>query len=439
MAAPKRRQDKARVGTSQDSLSSVLRGLGWVCCLACAGLLLALPPELQPDTASYLSHSPERGPVYPYLLDLFLRLFGQGTGYTLLARFQAAGLLVASAFFAHQVGRALGLGTGWRQVLFLMLALPGLKFASVLLTEPLGYALLIIFWAVFAGQVIEAATARRDWLLAALCGLCLLLRPQMIFLPAFLGLVLLLRCTLQRDRAAFLGLAALLLCLAGATLLRGLDNQSRHGSFATASSGGVHLLSSLLYIAQAEDAAAITDPEARSLFLAANAKAEAAGLTRRQWDHSRAHFDMCMDKLVFEVVRPSLTEALPKDLSPAQAALGADKLAMSAALPLLSHMPGRYMILLARKVYDGQPFYYALALISGGLALALALRTGSAPAQLYAWAVLHSCLAYGVVLLVGVYSLRYILPSEAILLALAVGVGRALLVAQPRATKQGRA
>jgi len=136
-----------------------------------------------------------------------------------------------------------------------------------------------------------------------------------------------------------------------------------------------------------------------------------------------------MEGLVFEVVRPTLAEFVGPEAGggPAGQALLQDKLAMSAAVPLLKHMPLRFLGLLARKAYDGQPFYYALVLITGALALAHGLGSGSRPAQLYALAALHSCLSYGVILLAGVYSLRYILPAEAILLALAVAVGRSLL------------
>lgn len=395
---------------------------GAVCSVAAAVALLALPPEVQPDTVSYIEHYPERAPLYPYLLDLF----GAGAAAQVwLARVQAASLVAASAFFALRVGRALSLSVPWRHVLFLMLALPGLKFAAVLLAEPLAYTLVIVFWTFLAEEVLSGRD-RRAWL-CALCGLGLLLRPQFLFLPVFLGIFLLARAACRRDRASLIGLALLALVMAGAVVLRGAENQARHGIFSSASSGGVHLLSSLLYIAQPEDAGAIADPAARRLFLRSLELAEAKSLTRRHWAMSRSHFDESLVPLVFDVVRPGLGEVLPPGLPAAEAALRGDRLAMSAATSLLAHMPGRFAALLARKVYDGQPFYYALVVISGVVALAHGLAAGSRPAQLYALAALHSCLSYGVILFAGVYSLRYLLPAEAILLALAVAVARALL------------
>lgn len=400
--------------------------VGVAFCLATAAALLALPPEIQPDTASYLGHSPERAPLYPYLLDLFRALFSEGMPVW-LARLQTASLVAASAFFSIRVGRALGLGLLWRCLLFLMLSLPGLKFAAVLLTEPLGFSLLIVFWALLAEDVL-LGRSRCVWL-CLLCGLGLLLRPQLLFLPVFLGLLLLGRTFCRRDRASLASLALLALVMVGAVALRGADNQMRYNTFSTASSGGIHLLSSLLYIADPADAAAIREPAACELFLAALAKAEARQLTRAHWDKSRSHFDVAMEGLVFEVVRPTLAEFVGPEAggSSAGQALLQDRLAMSAALPLLKNMPDRFIGLLARKVYDGQPFYYALVVITGALALAYGLGSGARPAQLYALAALHSCLSYGVILLAGVYSLRYILPAEAILLALAVAVGRSFL------------
>ena len=397
------------------------------CSVATAVALLALPPEIQPDTASYLAHSPERAPLYPYLLDLFRALFGPGPGaWVWLARLQTASLAAASAFFARHLGRALDLSLAWRNALFLLLALPGLKFAAVLITEPLGYVLLIVFWALLAEQVLTGRD-RRLWL-CALCGLGLLLRPQFVFLPVFLGVILFVRALYRRDGASLVGLALLALVLAGVVALRGAETQARHGAFSTASSGGVHLLSSLLYIAEAGDAAAIPDPAARELFLDTLSRAQARRLTRASWDKSRAHFDVAMEGLVFDVVRPALgLRVAAADAGPAGQARLEDSLAMSVAAPLLEHMPGRFIGLLARKFYDGQPFYYALIVIGGLLALARSLRAGSRPCLLFAMATLHSCLSYGVILLAGVYSLRYILPAEAILLAVAVAVGGALL------------
>jgi len=397
------------------------------CSVATAMALLALPPEIQPDTSSYLAHSPERAPLYPYLLDLFRALFGQGAGaWTWLARAQTASLAAACAFFAQRLGRALGLSLAWRHALFLLLALPGLKFAAALLTEPLGYVLLLVFWALLAEQVLTGRD-RRVWL-CAFCGLGLLLRPQFVFLPVFLGVILLLRALFRRDGASLVGLALLALVLAGVVAVRGAENQARYGTFSTASSGGVHLLSSLLYIAAAGDAAAIADPVARQLFLDALAQAQARRLTRATWDKSRAHFDVAMEGLVFDVVRPALSQRVAAaDAGLAGQARLEDSLAMSAAAPLLAHMPGRFIELLARKFYDGQPFYYALIVMGGLLALGQGLRDGSRPCLLFAMATLHSCLSYGVILLAGVYSLRYILPAEAILLAVAVAVGLSLL------------
>lgn len=400
----------------------VLSCAGAVCSVAATVALLSMSPEIQPDTASYIAHSPERAPLYPYLLDLFRALFGEGLAAQIwLAHLQTAGLVAACAFFALRVGRALGLSLPLRHVLFLMLALPGLKFASVLLTESLGYTLIIAFWALLAEDVLIGRN-HRTWL-CILCGLGVLLRPQFLFLPVFLGTFLLVRLACRRDGASVLSLVLLAVIMAGAVTLRGAENKVRHGSFATASSGGIHLLSSLLYISVPADASALSDPVARGLFEQVQAEAEARQLTRRYWNASRAHFEDALVGLVFDVVRPELAARMPAGLNASERALREDQLAMSTALPLLAHMPGRYLELLSRKLYDGQPFYYALLVLGGALCFAHSLRTGSRPTLLLGLAAAHSCLSYGVILLVGSYALRYIFPAEAVYLTLTLAVG----------------
>ncbi len=306
-----------------------------------------------------------------------------------------------------------------------MLALPGLKFASAILTEPLGYVLLILFWMLFSEEVLQPSS-RRPWPLPVLCGVCLLLRPQLVYLPVFLGLCLLVRLVTQRDRFSVASLVLLTVCLAGATGLRGLDNVQRNGGFTTASTGGVHLLASLVYVAIPEDAQAFEDALSRRIFQAALLRAEAAHYTRQHWGMSRAHFEEVMPNLV-PLVYGAVVEALPMQNSAALSVAATERWSSSLGLRLLAHMPSRYAAFLSRKFYDGQPFYYALLGLSGALALGLSLQVGSRPALLYALASLHSFLSYGVNWLVGGYSLRYLLPADAILLALAAAVGGALL------------
>ena len=390
------------------------------CCVAVAAALLSLAPQVQPDTASYLAHAPERAPLYPLLLDAFRTLFSGGAAFFWLARFQAACIVAAGGFFAMRVGRALDLGNSWRYALFLLLVLPGFKFSSIMLSEPLSYVLLLAFWAVFAREIMAPGNRPSFWL-PLLCALSLLLRPQAIFLPVLYGLYLFGRLAARRDRASLVATGLLLVCLAGSTVLRGTDNAMRNGSFSMASSSGSHLLASLLYISIPEDAGAIADPAARELFTRSLAQAEALGLTRRQWDLSRSHFDQSLVRLVFEVVRPNLAGLLPQGLPAAEEARRGEALALGAAVDLILHSPMAFAGLLARKVYDGQPFYHALVALTGALAFSLWRR--SRPAGLYALAALQSCLSYGIVLVAGVYALRYLLPADAILLALALAVG----------------
>lgn len=413
----------------------VLLMAGSVLAAVAALMLLALPPEVQPDTASYLAHYPERAPLYPYLIDLFSALFGL-QALVWLARFQEAMLVASGMFFAWRVGRALDLDGRWRPALFLLLVLPGFKFAAVILTESLGYSLLVVFWALFAEWVLLGRD-RRGWL-SALCAASILLRPQFLFLPVFYGVCLLGAAAARRERPSVVGVVLFAMLMAVTVAARGADNLARHGSFSTASSGGVHLLASLLYIAEPADGAAISDHDARRMFEGALAKAEGMALTRRHWTTSRAHFDDCMVPLVFDVVRPGLHEALPPGLPPAEQALRADRLAMAAAGPLLAHMPGRFAGLLARKFYDAQPLYYALVTLGGILALWRFRAAGSRPALLLALAALHSWLSYGVVLLAGVYAMRYIFPAESVLLSLVAAVGASAVQEPPSGGRPGQ-
>lgn len=392
------------------------------CAVAVAATLLSLPPLQHPDTASYLAHSPERAPLYPLIIDVFQAVFAQ-SAFLWLARFQAACLLAAGIWFALRVGRLLGLGASWRLGMFLILCAPGLKFSSAILAEPLSYALLIAFWALLAGEALCGRSGSSPWL-AFLCAVALLLRPQAIFLPVTYGLYLLGRLPFQPRRSVIAALALLLFALAGGLGLRGADNAWRNGSYSTASSGGVHLLASVLYISDEADQEALADPRARELFTRSLAKAEALGFTRRHWDMGRSHFDVSMERLVFDIVRPVLSDLLPATGTVATQAEQADGLALKTAKTLIWHKPLDFAALLARKVYDGQPFYYALLVLAG--CFALAFRRTVPAAGLFALAVLQSCLSYGVILLAGVFSLRYLLPADAIALAVALALGGVL-------------
>ena len=53
-----------------------MRVILWLCAVFIAALLLALPPQIHPDTASYLSHAPERASWYALVLGLVVSLLG---------------------------------------------------------------------------------------------------------------------------------------------------------------------------------------------------------------------------------------------------------------------------------------------------------------------------------------------------------------------------
>ncbi len=86
--------------------------------------LLAVSPGIQPDTISYLAIQPERGILYPLLLEFFRLTMPPDTAMAWVARFQGACIAAAAAFFALRVGRLLSLDQTWRHALYLLIALP---------------------------------------------------------------------------------------------------------------------------------------------------------------------------------------------------------------------------------------------------------------------------------------------------------------------------
>lgn len=395
----------------------------WACAAGLTLAIFALPVQIHPDSATYLGHAQHRPPLYPYILDLFRAAFGEPDALAWVARLQVLAIAGAALLFSCQLTAMAALPALATPVLYLLLVLPGLKFATAILTEPLCYALLLLFW---SRLVLEASRPEpgRNWALPALAATALLLRPQFLFLPVFLAVYYLVGLAGKGRRQAAKGLLLLALCLGVSFGLRGLENAQRHGSFAAPSSGAAHLLATLAYVAVPGDERAFADEERRGLLREIVRRGGERGLTQEHWGMSRDHYDTSLNQLeplVEEVL--ALHAQSPDRREP----VSAERLAGSMAVSLLTHMPLRYLGLLARKFYDGQPFYYALVAMAGVLGAVHARRSGGGLGRLLWLAALHSWLSYGVVLATGAYGLRYLMPAEMIFLAVALAVGLRLV------------
>jgi hypothetical protein len=420
------------------SATRIERLAGALLALACAGALVALilrAPVLQPDSAGYIAHSPERGVVYPAILDVLRYFFGDGyLAWT--ARIQGLGIGAAAFYFVQGVGARLGLGANWRMMLFALLTLPSLYFSSQILAEPLAYAGLMCYWALLL-EDFYAPHTRRSLGLCVLCVFLWLLRPQLVYLLVFHGLW---RAGLwlgQRSRANLLQLGALVLALVLGAQLQGAVRQAWTGNAKAVPPVGAHMLSTLLYISAPEDAALFVDPVQREIFTEALGQAEANGRTLRQWDTTACHYTNSLTWMYTNVVRPLCNAAAQRELGApgAEAVARGDRLALVMALRLALAHPVNYGKLMARKLYDAQPMFALLSVCLAVLGLAHAHRTGQREGVFYALVTVQLCLCYALFLPLGGMERRYTFLAESFQVVWAVALGAGMIA---RSASQAR-
>jgi hypothetical protein len=164
--------------------------------------------------------------VYPALAGLPLTLAELGTGVAILQALQALAMS-ATAGVAYLWGRR-SLGNAWAAVAAaLVVAIPGLAYSGLLMTQPLLYLFTTLaLWALAAA--LERPTLRRQAVVAGALALVVLTHVQSVALLPTVFLAVALQCAFARSIEPARRLAVLLGTLAGACVL---------GGFAAAVSG----------------------------------------------------------------------------------------------------------------------------------------------------------------------------------------------------------
>ncbi|PKN08914.1 MAG: hypothetical protein CVU73_06700 [Deltaproteobacteria bacterium HGW-Deltaproteobacteria-8] len=385
--------------------------------------LCSVSPDIQPDTASYLRFSPERGILYPLLLDLFRLTTPPDSTLAWVARFQGACIAAAAAFFAFRVGRLLSLGKTWYHLLYLLIALPGVAFAGNILTEPLTYAGVILFW-VLNLQYYLAPGIWRALCLALLSALLVIHRPHMLPLVAFSGLVQLWGFARHRRLIHAKALVLLVLSLVAANTTQNHVRVMLTGDPHIASTVGSHILANMIYVAHPEDSALFSDEGQRRVFQKAIRLADVKGYTRQKWDKTASHIPTSIHRLFYEAVLPLCNEEI---LLNGNGGDSADLLALKMGLTLLGKRWPEYLSLLLRKTYDSQPFFYALTVVLMALGLAHAKRTGAWQGRFLAIVVIGTALSVLPYLLLITLDKRFVFPVEYPILIWVTALGASLL------------
>ncbi len=155
--------------------------------------------------------------LYPALAGLPLTLADLGTGVTIVQALQALAMS-ATAAVVYLWGRR-PLGDTWAVVAaLLVVAIPGLAYSGLLMTQPLLYLLTTLALWALAG-VLEQPTLRRQALALGVLALAVLAHVQSLALLPTVFLAVALQCGIARSLEPARRVAALLGTLAGACLL----------------------------------------------------------------------------------------------------------------------------------------------------------------------------------------------------------------------------
>jgi len=239
-------------------------GAGWalaaVALWGAAVLAARLPLGVQVanDSEQYLAGSVLRPPGYPFLLELFARLFADWAPPALVA-FQLLCVLAAALHLSWTLWRRYALHPAAFVTAYVLLTLPLTSLSTALgihgtignrlLTEAVTYALFLLV----VSCLLRALFHPRPLPLALgllLIALATLVRTQMFFLYPLAAAVLLWewRHGLELRATLLLALSALLL-VAGTDLAERLYHRQASGHFGRVSLGSSHFLVGALYMA----------------------------------------------------------------------------------------------------------------------------------------------------------------------------------------------
>ncbi|MGB3343029.1 MAG: hypothetical protein WBA61_03880 [Aequorivita sp.] len=227
--------------------------------------------QIYNDSEGYLNMSIIRLPVYALLTQVFY----QEDLPAILVIFQITSVCISIYLLVNNFRKNLDLSPGWLLLLACILLYPcvfGEKIANAVLSEAIAYSLYLLVFHFFSLALFTEKTKYVLWSLPILF-LLLLTRGQFVFLVPIAVALLLWISFKKKIWSRNLALMVLLVAL---PFLVSLTDKTYHlaanGHFVSTPWTGLHLLTPVLFVSQAEDVTIFKDEEERQFFNAIFAK-----------------------------------------------------------------------------------------------------------------------------------------------------------------------
>lgn len=348
------------------------------------GLLAYFAPiGIYPDSGSYISSQAGREPLYPLFLMFFRFIFHEGDTITWLAAsgqlesgkakelidtwpalrvsILTQGLLTGfSCFFlTRAVKRIFGLGLLLTALVGLCTLIPHvltplasssrMVLSNAVLTEGITFPLFYGFTAFMLLGLFEEKRKRSFYCAAFVSALLLVLtRNHMLVALAVWCAVILFEIVRSRKWTRIVVLVLSVIVFLGArSAVNRIYNSVLHEGYKGSDTGSYNMLTTMLYLSEAGDAALITDEELRALFTEMHAQLEKRGMTRADAPGGilgRAyHYEDCYDVIGFEIQQPYLFGyAADKGIPEGEALNEVVRVAGEMNRELFPHLAGAY-------------------------------------------------------------------------------------------------
>jgi len=391
-------------------------------CLLLVAWCLVEPPRLQPDSMSYLAHSPERPFAYPLMLDLF-KAVSSGTPGRPLGVVQ----ILFGLFCAWRLVRALQarfrFGDWARLTLFVVVSVPQCQWALNVMPESLAYS--VFLWLIAC--VVDAVATRSPAAIVssgALAALAVHLRPQYLFVYPPLGLVLLILLGWSRlDRRVSMAVLSACLAVAGVHIGQRVYNKVVHHSSSAASMTGIQLLTVQVYLMHPDDVQDVPDPGDRSYLEAILKSAEGKAAVAREACATSDTFANAYNAICWGAVVPAFGIAPTLE---ARAVAGPwidlDRVSTRIALALAQAHPVRYLAHITTAIYQSERYMAALIFLEVLVGVVLALHTRRVEWLIVALIGLFAGSNLVLIAMVEPLVLRYTFPTDTVALVVAVAL-----------------
>lgn len=270
------------------------------------------------DSLGYLQVNFAREPVYPLLIQLFLRIFGENSYLTAITYFQgllAVGCIYYTLYSLHRhfklhpyelLGLNLllwipyGIDTLWDS--------PRIVYTHYIMTEGITNSLFYLFFTLLIAAILDKSYFQ--FILSALTAviLCLSRGQMLICFPALIvGLCIMAFPNIKKLAAYAVFLACAFLSV---SFLTKTYHYYYNGIFASPMENSLTIFSNLLYASDAQDSALITSPEEAAFYQEVFRQAYDNGYNYAFADQgiikTGNHLMASHDKIKYDILRPAL-------------------------------------------------------------------------------------------------------------------------------------